>query len=336
MTYNGAAGTARDAMQQTLELQGMSLEGVNRSYRDMIDLLSNLDPLVEFLIANSVWYRHTITFEQALLDINRQFYDAEVRALDFSGPSASQIINGWVEENTRGRIKEIVPDVIPADITMYLINAIYFKGDWTYQFDQDLTQDGSFTLKDRSQTTTDMMWHAEPAGVGYSRGDNLTIVDLPYGGRAFSMTIMVPDTPQGIDSLIGTLTDENWPHWMAGIDSAGMVVSTPKFTLEFKLEMNDVLKALGMAVAFCDVGPADFTKMRLGGEACISYVDHKAFVDVNEEGTEAAAATVVAIDDSAGPGLPTLIIDRPCVFVVREMFSGTILFMGKMMAPTAG
>jgi serpin B len=245
MTYNGAAGNTRDAMQQTLELQGMSLEDVNRSYRDLIDLLRNLDPLVEFLIANSIWYRNTITFEQAFLDINRQFFDAEVRALDFSDPSASQIINGWVEENTRGKIKEIVPAVIPADIIMYLINAIYFKGDWTYQFDQDLTQDGSFTLKDGSQTTTDMMWHAEPAGVGYSRGDNVTIVDLPYGGRAFSMTIIVPDTPQGIDSLIGTLTGENWAQWMAGIDSTATVVSMPKFKLEFKLEMNDVLKASG-------------------------------------------------------------------------------------------
>jgi serpin B len=331
MTYNGAAGTTQQAMQHVLELQGMSIEEVNQSYRDLIDLLRELDPMVEFLLANSIWYRNTITFEQAFLDINQQFFDAEVRALDFSDPGASGIINGWVNENTKGRIPTIVPEVIPADIIMYLINAIYFKAQWASQFDESLTTAGPFTLKSGFQISTDMMWHSEAASIGYYREAGLTVVDLPYGGRAFSMTILLPDSHDGIDALLDEITGANWSLWTGSIDSTARVVSLPKFTLEYKLTMDDVLKSLGMGVAFCNPGPADFTKLRPGGDACISYVDHKAFVEVNEEGTEAAAATVVAIGESAAP--MDVLVDRPFVFVIREKFSGTILFMGKIMNP---
>jgi serpin B len=336
MTYNGAAGTTQQAMQETLELHGMTIDEVNQSYRDLIDLLGNLDPLVEFLIANSIWYRNTITFEQAFLDVNKDFFDAEVRPLDFSNPTAGRTINDWVNDNTKGKIKDIVPVQIPADIIMYLINAIYFKGDWTHQFDKDLTARRPFSLKGGSQVTTDMMWHDEPAEVGFFSGDGVTVLDLPYGGQAFSMTLLVPDDADGIDVAVDMLSGENWASWIAALDSAGIVVSMPKFKLEYKSRLNDVLKTLGMAIAFCDVGPYDFTKLRAGGEACISYVDHKAYVDVNEEGTEAAAVTVVAIGESAVSGPPILVIDRPFLFVIRERFSGTILFMGKLMDPTLG
>lgn len=334
MTYNGAAGSTQVAMQQALELQDLSIDEVNQSYRDLIDLLEDLDPMVEFLLANSIWYRNSITFEQAFLDINQQFFDADVRALDFNDPGASGIINGWVNDKTNGKIPSIVPQVIPADIIMYLINAIYFKADWASQFDESLTRSGPFTLKSGSEISAEMMWHAEAASVGYNRGDGITVVDLPYGGRAFSMTILLPDDHDGIDGVLHEMTVPRWSSWIGGIDSTSRVVSLPKFTVEYKLRLDDVLKSLGMAIAFCDVGLADFTKLRPGGEACISYVDHKAFVEVNEQGTEAAAATVVAIGESAAP--MDIVVDRPFVFVIRERFSGTILFMGKVIDPREG
>jgi serpin B len=331
MTYNGADGSTQEAMQQTLELMDMSLEEVNQSYRDLIDLLGNLDPLVEFLIANSIWYREGLTFEPAFLDVTRQFFGAEVAALNFGAPGASQTINGWVRDNTNGLIEEIVPAQIPANIVMYLINAIYFKGDWASQFDKDLTQGGPFTLESGSQTTADMMWHAEAAPVGYHRADGLTIVDLPYGGRAFSMTVLLPDDYDGIDQLLESITVENWASWMAGVDSTDLVVSMPRFTVEYELTMNEVLAVLGMEVAFTPM--ADFSRMYAPGGIWIDEVKHKAFVKVDEEGTEAAAVTSVVMTDSAP--LP-FIVDRPFVFVIREKFSGTVLFMGKMMDPTAG
>ena len=165
MTYNGAAGTTQQAMQSTLGLDGMSLQEINRSYRGVIDLLRGLDPRVDFTLANSIWYRQDFTFEQAFLDTNRVYFDAAVRGLDFASPSAGPTINAWVNDQTRGKIPSIVPEQIPGDIVMYLINAVYFKGDWVVQFDKGRTAPAPFTLRDRSTTTVQMMSFKAPATV---------------------------------------------------------------------------------------------------------------------------------------------------------------------------
>jgi serpin B len=334
MTYNGAAGSTQQAMQTALQLQGMSLEEVNQSYRDLIDLLRNLDPLVEFILANSIWYRNTMTVKQPFLDLASQFFDAEISALDFADPSASRTINAWVSENTNGKIERMVPDVIPAAVVMYLMNAIYFRADWTTRFDQSLTDDARFYLKGGSHTTVDMMRHDEPIGAGYNGDAGVTIVDIPYGGQAFSMTVLVPDTPAGIDGLVDGLTEEQWGMWIDGLAYPGVVLSLPKFALEYEIRLNAVLASLGMGVAF---GPgADLSGICCQpGALYIDEVFQKAYVDVNEEGTEAAAVTVVVV--ATGATIPvTVIVDRPFVFVIRERLSGTVLFMGKVMDPTAG
>lgn len=157
MTYNGAAGSTQAAMEQTLGLEGMTLQEINRSYRDLIDLLQDLDHRVEFTLANSIWYRDTWTFNPDFLETNRTYFDAEVAALDFTNSQAGRTINDWVNDKTKGKIPEIVPNTIPAYIVMYLINAIYFKAGWAAQFDKSLTEDGPFTLKDGSQITAKMM-----------------------------------------------------------------------------------------------------------------------------------------------------------------------------------
>jgi serpin B len=333
MTYNGAAGTTREAMQQTLELRDMTIEEVNGSYRSLIDLLRDLDPQVEFLLANSIWYRNTMSFEQEFLDLNTQFFDADVSALDFGSPDAATTINDWVRRNTSGRIEEIVASPIDAETIMFLINAIYFKANWASQFDRDLTQNAPFFLADGSQTTVEMMSHEDEVPIRYlwDLDKHIEVVDLPYGGRAFSMTILLPESPQGVDSLVDNLTHNQWTAWTAALDSTSRQVSLPKFTLEYELNMNDVLKSLGMSVAFSR-DSADFTNLYAPGNVFISKVKHKTFVDVNEEGTEAAAATSVEIGlTSAGP-MP-IVIDRPFVFAIREYYSGTVLFVGKILDP---
>ena len=331
MTYNGAAGTTQEAMEQALELQGMTLENVNQAYRGLIDLLRDLDPRVEFLLANSIWYRHTMTFEQDFLDRNQQFFDAEVTGLDFGDPSASQTINGWVNDHTNGKIQEIVPGQIPADIIMYLINAVYFKGDWTYQFDKSRTQDASFTLVNGAQTTVDMMSQNGEIEIGLTWQDGVFVADLPYGGEAYSMTILLPESAEEIHALVEELTQDNWDTWIAGLEPNEISVSMPKFTLEYEITLNEVLEALGMGIAF--TGGADFTRMYGPGGIWIDEVKHKTFVDVDEEGTEAAAVTSVSMTLSAPS---SFVVDRPFLFVIRERLSGSILFMGKMMDPTAG
>lgn len=330
MTYNGAAGTTREAMQRTLELQGMTLHEVNQSYRDLIELLRDLDPAVEVLLANSIWYRTGITLRQEFVDLSTQFFDAEVSSLDFSDPSAPSTINGWVSDKTNGKITEIVPDAIPWNTITYLINAIYFKGDWTYQFDPGETESAQFTLADGSHTAVDMMSYGGPLKVSTYDGDDFRVLDLPYGGQAYRMTVVVPRAADGIDALVDGLVGGEWQAALAALHEADRTVYMPKFTLEYDLTLNEVLKALGMDIAFSPTA-ADFTNMFSGlTDAYIERVKHKTFLDVNEEGTEAAAVTSV---DMAVTMDSSFSVDRPFILVIRERLSGTILFMGKVMNP---
>ena len=332
MAYNGAAGTTQQEMAIALELEGFPLDELNASYRGLIDLLRELDRQVKFEIANSIWYRHDWTFEQAFLDANRAYFDAAVRPLDFASPTAARTINAWVSDRTQGRIPSIVDDPLPSEDVMYLINAIYFKGSWTQQFDKSRTRPAPFLLRDGSSATVPTMFTAEPAQVRLAAAPGVTVLDLPYGGRAFSMTIVVPRDPAGLDSLVATLTEDRWNEWTAALDSAAVDVSLPKFRLSYAASLQQVLSALGMPHAFCDSGgPTDFTRMRAAGDLCITKVKHKAFVDVNEEGTEAAAATSIGMGVTSAP--QSVNVDRPFLFAIRENLSGTVLFLGRIMRP---
>jgi serpin B len=338
MTYNGAAGTTQAAMQSALGLDALSLGEINRSYRGVIDLLRGLDPRVDFTLANSIWYRRGFAFEASFLDSCRTYFDASVQGLDFTSPGAAPAINQWVSDQTRGKIPSIVPDPVPSDVVMYLINAVYFKGTWVTQFDRNRTVPGPFTLADRSSMSVPMMSFAGEGWVRTGADAAVTVLDLRYGGGAYSMTIVMPRDPAGMDSLVAGLSGERWNAWIAGLDSQRAHVVMPKFKLAYRVRMNDVLAALGMGVAFvpCDQVAsdcADFTRMRTVRDLFVTEVLHKTFVDVNEEGTEAAAATSVGVGTTAAPA--ALVIDRPFVFAIRERFSGTILFVGRMMNPAA-
>ena len=330
MTYNGAAGTTRDAMQQTLELGGMTLPEVNDAYQTLIALLRDLDPRVDFLLANSIWYRDGVVIVPEFLDLNKRYFDAEVTALDFSDPASVDVINRWVNRKTNGKIADIVDPPIDPLTFMFLINAIYFNGDWTYQFDKDRTTVEAFELADGSHVTVPMMSHGEEIPVRLYQDAEHTVLDLWYGGQAYSMTIVVPHDPGTINDVARDLTDAQWNSWTLDLDSTNTQVSVPKFTLEYEIELNDVLKALGMEVAF--TGGADFTNMVASGGAYIEKVMHKTFVDVNEEGTEAAAVTSVEMRFTSAPS--SIRVDQPFIFAIRENYSGTILFMGKIVDPT--
>lgn len=333
MTYNGADGETREAMTRTLELEGMTVQEVNEAYRDLIALLLDLDPRVEFGLANSIWHRDDMLFEQAFLDINREYFNAEVTGLDFNDPSAADVINSWVSDATNGKIEEIVAKPIDSVLVMFLINAIYFKGTWTSQFDKSLTRDAEFTLPDGTQKQVETMFHKEAAEVRTYSDDLMRVVDLPYGGDAFSATILVPQSGVSTEDVIGALDGSRWEMVIDGLAESARVVGMPKFTLEYEILLNDVLKALGMEVAFTPF-VANFSKIRPENDLYIDRVKHKTFVEVNEEGTEAAAATSVGTGiDSAGPS--PFLVDRPFLFVIRERFSGAIIFMGKILDPQA-
>ena len=329
MTLNGANGDTRDSMAETLEFWGMSMEEINDSYKSLIELLSNLDEKVKFQIANSIWPRLGFPVEEEFIDVNETYFDAEIQALDFDDPQSVDIINDWVNNNTNGKIKKILED-IPPQIVMLLINAIYFKGDWTTKFDPENTHDAPFYLSDGTTTDCEMM--EQQNTVRFLATEDFSAIELPYGDGDFSMVILLPNPGVELDAVIDRFSDENWNAWMASFYEADLTLMFPKFELEYEIKLNDVLKALGMGIAF-DGYLADFTGINRDGNLYIDFVKHKTYVRVDEEGTEAAAVTVVGIGKTSVGPTTTFIVDRPFAFVLRESHSGTLLFMGKIVEP---
>jgi len=331
MTYNGAHSTTQEAMQKTLELNGLSIQEVNESYKRLIELLTGLDSKVNFKIANSIWYRQDFIFEKEFLDLCKSYFSAEVCGLDFNDPNARNIINNWVNLNTNGKIKEII-DVIDPYSAMFLINAIYFKGIWKYEFDKNKTKDDLFILQNGSNVKCKMM--VQEGDFQYFANSDIQAVDLPYGNGNFRMAIFLPLPEKNIDQLISEFNQENWNQWMKNFTKRKGNIQLPKFKLEYEIKLNDVLKSLGMKIAF-DPENADFTKMYKSLQRLyIHEVKHKTFVDVNEEGTEASAVTSVEMRvTSIGPEIFIMRVDHPFIFVIHEDLSNTILFIGKIIEP---
>lgn len=327
MTLNGAAGETYDAMQSTLEFNGLTKQEINESYKSLINLLTQIDPKVIFNIANSIWYKNNLSIENEFISTNKKYFNAEVDGLDFEDPNSVNIINDWVNKNTNGKIDKII-DEIPRSAIMYLINAIYFKGTWKYEFDKENTQDDVFTLLSGEEVNCRMM--VQSNDFRYFKSSDFQAVDLPYGDGYFSMTIILPADDKNVDNIIEQLDSENFNGWINSFEKKEGTVQLPKFKLEYKYELNDVLKALGMEIAFS--GKADFTNMYKPGGIAISNVKHKTFVKVDEEGTEAAAVTSVEIGTTSNNGF-VMRIDKPFIIIIRESNSGSLLFMGKIIEP---
>ncbi|HWG53608.1 MAG TPA: serpin family protein [Gemmatimonadaceae bacterium] len=329
MTMNGAAGTTLDSMRAVLGYAGMPVSDIDESYKGLIDLLRGLDSRVDFRIANSIWYRQDIPFNQSFLDAGKQFFDAEVAAVDFSDPATIGTINDWVNTSTAGRIPVLVQS-LPSTMAMYLANAIYFKGTWVEQFDTKRTAPFPFTKLDGSTMTVQMMQVDD--SVPAISTPAYQAVDLPYGGGAYAMLVVVPEPGHRVDSLLASFTPGDFHLLIAGLSVQKGKVLLPRFQLTWKDSLNHALTALGMGIAF---GPdADFTNMStaLGHRLAITSVDQSTFVKVDEEGTVAAAATGVGMGVTSGP-TPLLQADHPFFFAIHERLSGTILFVGKVATP---
>ena len=329
MALNGANGETRDSMAETLEFSGMSMEEINDSYKSLIDLLSNLDEKVKFQIANSIWPELRFPVEEEFIDINRTYFDAEIQVLDFCDPQSVDMINEWVNNNTNGKIREILRE-IPPQIVMLLINAIYFNGDWTAKFDPEDTHNAPFYLSDGTSTVCEMMQQQNT--VRYFSTEEFSAIELPYGDGDFSMVILLPNQGVELDAVIDQLSDENWNEWIASFYDADLTLKIPKFELEYEIELSDVLKALGMGIAFNEY-LADFSGINKDRNLFIDFVKHVTYVRVDEVGTEAAAVTAVGFGTTSGGPPKAFIVDRPFAFVLRESHSGTLLFMGKIVEP---
>ena len=333
MTLNGAAGETEQAMTNTLQLHGLDSESINTGYAGLRQTLLTSDPKVTLTIANSLWARQGFSFKPDFLQRNTQFFGAEISTLDFDNSSASKTINQWVDINTNGKIQKIVGDQIDPITVLFLINAIYFKGTWQKEFDPSKTREGPFHLANGDEKQVPMM--RQQRWYPYYREENFQAISLAYGDGQMSMYIFLPDRESDLNIFLENLNAESWENWMSQFHEQDVSLVMPKFKLEYGKTLNDPLKALGMDVAF-DPELADFSRMASleFGNLYIEKVVHKTFVEVNEEGTEAAAATSVEVGVKSVPPPPiSFSVDRPFFFAIRDNETKTVLFMGIVVEP---
>lgn len=329
MVYNGAKGGTYNAMQNALSFRGFDINTINSKSRELIDALKNPDQKVELSVANSVWAKKGIEFRREFLDVVKHYFNAEISTLDFSNSNAANTINAWVNKNTKGKISSIVSPPIPDDMVMYLINAVYFKGSWTTEFNKQLTEERAFTSASGASKKHPLMMRRDD--MPYFETEDFQSVQLPYGkNKRLSMVVFLP---KNLDAFVQSLNADTWTGWMKQYKETEGTLLLPKFKMEYEKRLIPLLTKLGMGIAF--ENSADFTG--IGRSLKISEVKHKTYVDVNEEGTEAAAVTGVGGVGitSVGPVKKTFYmeVNRPFFFAIRDNQTGEPLFMGIIRNP---
>jgi serpin B len=309
--------------------QSLSIGDINNAYIDLVEQLLEVDPRVKLAIANAVFYRLDFSVKAPFLKTIATDFDATIEALDFSLPSALNTINQWASDNTNKKIPKVLEEISPNTV-MFLMNALYFKGTWTYQFDEATTSDRPFILEDGNVIQVKTM-EGKVNGLVH-HGTGYTAIELPYGRKNYSMVIMLPQNT--LSNFYASFTPSVWHELTETLDMytewPEIAVQLPRFKFEYEEYLNKPLQDMGMVDAF-DSGRADLSGITDEG-VFVSFVKQNTFVEVNEEGTEAAAVTTIAIDrTSAGPSVYA--INRPFVFAIRERTTNTLLFMGGVTNP---
>lgn len=332
MAYNGAEGDTKTEMETALHLSGLSTAAINATFRSLIDSLLIADEEVLLEIANAVFYAQGFPVREAFIDSLSINYDAEVSEEDFALSETLDIINNWVARNTNDKILEIL-DEIPADAVMYILNAIYFKATWKYEFDSEQTRPKPFTLQNGSSIqvpTMNIKKHFR-----YAENTEAEMLEVPYGDESYNMYIVLPKPGISVEQLARSLNSTVWNSLQSNLSSQEVILDLPKFTYEYKSTLNSVLQSMGMEKAFTPF-VADFSNITDAHDLYISRVLHKTFVDVNEEGTEAAAVTVVEfVITSVGPEpiIRYFTVNRPFIYAIQEKSTGSVVFIGLVYEP---
>jgi serine protease inhibitor len=327
MTYNGTEGKTKEDLAELLGLTGLSLQQVNEANAGLMSMQDTLDAKVQLAIANSIWVRLGMTLSPDFAQRIKGYYTGEAINLDFTRADAADIINQWVENKTHEKIKDLVTlaDVSPA--ILILINAIYFKGIWANQFDKEKTVERDFHTLDGNLKPCLMM--SQSGTYPYYETAEFQAVSLPYGAGRISMYVFLPKPAYSIGDFQKALTAVNWQKWMSKFHSAEGAIILPRFRIEYGKDLVKGLKVLGGDMV---AGP-DFTGMG-AGPLIISKVIHKTFIEVNEEGTEAAAATAIVMTRGLAPAPFSMVIDRPFFAAIRDNTTGALLFTGFIVDPT--
>lgn len=338
MCYTGAQAETAAAMAKTLGIQGLKMEDVNASNKALLNLLTSSDPQVQIMVSNALFAKKDVNFKQDFLQRCKNYYKASVSALDFSKSDTLGKINGWVNTNTKGMIPSIIDNIDPMAV-MFLINTVYFKGEWTNPYEHDRTRPDDFHLLSGKTVKVPKM-HGEALYHFYLETPKFQMVRLPYGQGRFGMYILLPKANVDYKQFVAAMKASDWDAWCQQLKEAKGVVHMPKYKINFKQVLNEVLTQLGMGIAF-DRVKANFTGIsdgRTSGNIYISDVIHAATMKVDEQGTEAAAATAIGM---CGAGAPDPNAPRPFVMDVERPFvvgladdkSGELLFIGCVVNP---
>lgn len=334
MTANGAEGATLRSMLNGLELPDATLDDLNTAMGRLLQDARGVAG-VQLAIADALWGNQQVSFDQAFLQRCREVYQAEVAALDFGDPASVSRINAWVGQQTGGKIPTIVDSLNPLDV-LVLINAIFFKGTWTTQFDPKITRPFPFNLRDGAKRPHPLMNLSSK--FDYAEYDTFEVIRLPYGDGRVSMYILLPARASHPTDLLSQLDEPGWERALGGLMRREGMIALPRFKLAYSADLNEMLCAMGMAAAFSPE-QADFSRMAARGhEFFIGLVRHKTFLEVNEEGTTAAGATAVTmrtLSISHGPPPFTMIVDRPFCCAIRDDATGVLLFLGAIVDPSA-
>lgn len=328
MALNGANGATRDGMLEALRMNGVSTDIINTSSRDLTNALLSVDKRVLISIANSVWSENNFVVKKTFSDILSQYYNAESKSFDINDPLVPGLINSWIDTKTNGLIDHMI-DQLPDNTKMLLINAIYFKGKWASQFDKGKTVQGSFYKSDGSAIQVPMM--KQNSSYMIYNGEGFTLAELPYGQGNFVMDVILPDAKDGIKSILPLITDSNLKTWFSQMSERKTDISFPRFKYAYDIDLKSVLKDMGMGIAFTD--NADFSNISDIG-LLINSVLHKAFIKTDEDGTEAAAVTIINIG-ATSINLNAFTVDHPFLYLIRETTTNSIIFMGRVSDPLA-
>ena len=330
MVYNGTDGNTKSQMEQMLHKANLTPNDINQSYKDLVAALVSHDPKVELSISNAIFYRNTFSVKNNFITTNQNYYQAEISGLDFTKTKETlNTVNSWVNTKTKGKIDEIIQEVNPDDV-MYLLNAIYFNGEWKYSFDTKATTTMTFTKEDKSVVQSPTMTIEKP--FNYYSNTTFKLLEMPYGSGKYSMLIFLPESGKKTNDIISLLNSENLEDWLPKMTEQKKEVFLPKFEFKFDNSLVDELSALGMTDAFNNA-KANLSGISDAAKLVISEVMHKTYIKVDERGTEAAAVTGITVGvTSIGPD-NSFRADHPFIFAIREKDTQAILFIGKVMNP---
>lgn len=332
MLLNGCDADTYDQLKETLKYpEAMNMSDINEVYKSLVAQLLVVDPKVKLALANAIFYRQGFNVKDPFLNAMSTDFDAEIAGLDFSLPSALTSINKWASDNTNGKIPKVLNE-ISDDAVMFIMNALYFKGDWSYQFDKALTSDRPFYTS--GSNSVDVGTMKGDVGSKVTSGSDYRAIELPYGCTNFTMVVVVPEG--AISDFITTLTAENWNTITSSLDAQEVfgerIVYMPKYKFSYEKYLNDQLQSMGMLDAFNPV-LADLSGIS-DASIYVSFVKQNTFVEVDEKGTEAAAVTTIGVElTSFPPQAQEFVIDKPFVFAIRERTTNTLLFIGQVVNP---